>query len=32
MELKFADWTSNLARSAELKTSNEKIFTEITEM
>ena len=31
-ELKFADWTSNFARTAELKTSNEQIFTEIGEL
>ena len=32
MELKFADWTSNFARSAELNTSTEQIFTEIAEL
>ena len=31
-ELKFADWTSNFARNAELNTSNEQLFTEIAEL
>ena len=32
MGLKLADWTSNFARSVELNTLNEQIFTEITEL
>ena len=31
-ELKFAEWTSNFARSMELNTSNEQIFAESVEL